>query len=692
MQSIKKQLILVMLLILIVPLVVSNFISYYFITDKYQEQIRNNHLTIASSISENVSAFIDKAYLITEEIADNNDIKSFIPQDQKPVLTNNIKRNPYFDLLFVQNTKGIQTARNTGKLGDRSSRWWFKKIISDKEPFVSKSYFSLSGGIPVTSIFVPIYNNSKLMGIIGSDIKLNKLQEMVEKYSLGKGSYICIIDGEGVVIAHPDKNQVSNLYNYKTLTKTEKIIDSNGNFLLDSNGHPQEEVSSIELPDKLRTITEKALNGENGFVEYTSNNGQTVFSAYEPIILPGHSDNWAIITVQNKSDALAFVRGVGLQNAIIALALIIIVIFIALTVSNRITNPIITLLKLMDEASKGNLTVMSTDKSKSEVGRLSQGFNILLDNTRKLIGKIDDVASSVTKSVEFLSKTTEETEISINEVAKSVTSVASAASDQAKEAETGLKASTNLSKELDIMANYIEESKNSSNTIYEANSMGLKAIESLSEKSEETDRIYSEIGEVIFNLNQKAHTIEEIVDTIMAISEQTNLLALNAAIEAARAGDAGKGFAVVAEEVRKLAENTAKSSNDVQDILSVIRKDINEAQDKMTYSETVISQQNSAVKNTMSTFDNILKETNNIVNQTNNISSSLKNVIESREQLMVVIENVSAISEETAASAQEVSASTEQQGAAISEINSLVDQLNKMIQDLETTIRAFKLS
>ncbi|WP_432666102.1 methyl-accepting chemotaxis protein [Wukongibacter baidiensis] len=692
MQSIKKQLVLVMLLILIVPLVVSNLISYYFITDKYHDQIRTNHLTIASSLSENVSTFIDKAYLITEEIADNNDIKNFVPEDQKPVLTSNIKRNPYFDLLFIQNAEGMQTARNAGNLGNRSSRWWFKKIMSDKKPFVSKSYFSLSGGIPVTSVFVPIYNDNKLMGIMGSDIKLGKLQEMVEKYNLGKGSYICIVDGEGVVIAHPDKEQVSNLYNYKTLTKTEKVTDSNGKYLLDSKGHPKEEVSEIELPDKLKEITEKALNGESDFVEYTNNDGQTVLSAYTPIVLPGHSDNWAIITVQNKSDALAFVKGVGKQNTIIAFALIIVVIFVALSVSNKITKPIVTLMQLMEEASTGNLTVKSTNKSKSEVGRLSQSFNILLDNTRQLIGKIDNVASSVTKSAEFLSKTTEETEVSINEVAQSVTSVASASSDQAKEAEAGLEASTNLSRELDIMANYIEQSKNSSNTIHEANSMGLKAIESLSEKSQETDKIYSEIGNVIFNLSQKAHTIEEIVETIMSISEQTNLLALNAAIEAARAGDAGKGFAVVAEEVRKLAENTAKSSNDVQSILSVIREDINKAQDKMTYSEGVINEQNSAVKNTMTTFDNISKETNNIVEQTSNISSSLKNVIESREQLMVVIENVSAISEETAASAEEVSAATEQQGAAISEIHSLVDQLNKMIHDLESTIKTFKLS
>ncbi len=692
MHSIKKQLIFVMLLILIVPLALSNLIGFYFVTERYQGQIKDNHSAIASSISENVSSFIDKAYIVTEELADNNDIKNFIPKNQEAVLKASIERNPYFDLLFIQNTTGMQTARNTGKLGDRSSRWWFKKFMSNKKPFVSKSYFSLSGGIPVTSVFVPIYKENRLMGILGSDIKLGKLQEMVEKYSLGEESYICIVDGEGVVIAHPQKEQVSNLYNYKTLTKTEKIIDSSGKILLDSNGHPKEEVSDIQIPSKLMEITEKALNGESGFVEYKSNHGETLLSSYTPIILPGHSDNWAIITVQKKAAALSFVNSVGLQNSIIALILIVLVVFIALGVSNKITKPIITLMKLMEEASTGDLTVKSSNKSKSEVGRLSQGFNILLDNTRQLIEKIDNVASSVTKSAEFLSKTTEETEVSINEVAHAVTSVASAASEQAKEAEAGLEASSSLSKELDVMAYYINESKNSSNSIYEANSMGLKAIESLSEKSKETDKIYSEIGKVIFNLSQRANTIEQIVETIMSISEQTNLLALNAAIEAARAGDAGKGFAVVADEVRKLAENTAKSSNDVQDILSAVKKDINEAQDKMNYSADIMSEQSLAVENTMNTFDNILSETNTIVEKTNSISSSLQTVIESRSQLMEVIENVSAISEETAASAQQVSASTEEQGAAISQINSLVEQLNKMIHDLESTIKTFKLN
>ncbi len=692
MQSIKKQLILIMLLILIVPIVALNLISYYFITHKYQSQIENNLLTITSSISENVSSFIDKAYFVTEEIVDNRDVKNFVPEDQKTVLINSIKRNPYFDLLFIQDTKGIQTAKNSGNLGDRSSRWWFKKIMSDKKPFVSKSYLSLTGGVPVTSVFLPIYNDNKFMGIMGSDIKLHELQEMVEKYNLGKGSYISIVDGEGVVIAHPDKEQVHNLYNYKTSTKTTKITGSDGKVIFDSQGNPKEEISEIEIPDKLKEITEKALSGEDGFAEYIDKDGETVVSAYAPVILPGYSDNWAIITVQKKSDALAFVTDVGVQNSIIALVLIVAVIFIAISVSNKITKPIITLMELTDKASTGDLTVKSTNQSKSEVGKLSQGFNTLLNNTRQLIGKIDNVASSVTKSADFLSRTTEETEISINEVAQSVTDVANAASDQAQEAETGLEASTKLSEELDIMANYIEESKVSSNRIYEANSMGLKVIESLSEKSQETDKVYSEIGQVIFNLSQKAHTIEQIVETIMSISEQTNLLALNAAIEAARAGDAGKGFAVVAEEVRKLAENTAQSSNDVQGILSVIREDIHRAQDKINHSENAINEQNNSVKDTMTTFNNILGEINNIIEQTNNISSSLKNVIENRDQLMAVIENVSAISEETAASAQEVSASTQQQGAAISEIHSLVAQLNKMIHDLETTIKSFKLS
>lgn len=132
-------------------------------------------------------------------------------------------------------------------------------MIEDKQPFVSKSYYSLTGNVAVTSVFIPIYDSSSnMLGIMGADIKLDVLQNIVEKFSNSKGFYAYIIDGEGVVIAHPDSKQVEELYNYRTLKKTVLVKDKNGEITKDEKGNQITELQDIKVTEKLREITEAA--------------------------------------------------------------------------------------------------------------------------------------------------------------------------------------------------------------------------------------------------------------------------------------------------------------------------------------------------------------------------------------------------------------------------------------------------
>lgn len=164
------------------------------------------------------------------------DVKEFISLEQRNILVDTGTRHPYFDLLYIQGIDGMQTASSSGENGDRSGRWWFKQIMSDTQPFVSKSYYSVTGNVPVTSVILPIYRQSELVGIIGADIKLGALQTMVEKFSRNENSYVCVIDGEGVIIAHTDKQKVSELYNYKTSQKTTLLKYGSGNIMKDDKG------------------------------------------------------------------------------------------------------------------------------------------------------------------------------------------------------------------------------------------------------------------------------------------------------------------------------------------------------------------------------------------------------------------------------------------------------------------------
>lgn len=181
---------------------------------------------------------MDGAFSMTEEISKNPSILTMNTDIQTPILADCVARNEYLELLYIQDTTGMQTGRSSGELADRSTRWWFTQTMDEKKSFISKSYYSVNTGMPCASIFFPMYASDDICGVFAVDIKLDYLQSIIEQFSdTDNGEYSFIIDGEGVVVAHPDNTQIEELYNYAALTKTVSRKDSNGNVMKDEEGN-----------------------------------------------------------------------------------------------------------------------------------------------------------------------------------------------------------------------------------------------------------------------------------------------------------------------------------------------------------------------------------------------------------------------------------------------------------------------
>jgi methyl-accepting chemotaxis protein len=573
MKSIKHQLIIIAILIVGIPFIISNLISDHYMSEHLKEQVYSSNEILAKTIGNSVYDYMAKSYALTEELTRSRGVSDFVPASQTEALKKTIEKNPYFDLFYIQDLKGDQTSRSSGKLANRADRWWFKQAMELKEPFITKSYLTTNGdNYAVNSIIYPIHNDkAELIGIMGADLKLEELQTIVERYSTEK-SYAYVLDGEGAVIAHPDKAQITEIYNYKAMTKTVKEKDSAGKIVTDDSGVPSTKTENIEVPDELKSITNAALNGEKGITQYVDTDKNKVISAYDTIKLPGTSGNWVVITVEKESDAFAAMYGIRNKNIIFGVILLILASIIVTLLSSKITKPILNIKALALRLSLYDFSEGVIVSGKDEIGQTGLALNTAQLNIKHLVQEILNNSMDMSASSEELSANVQEItsrmeiiDHSTSEIDKN-TQEASATSEEI----TASVEEVNSSME-ELSSKAMEGSGNAAQIKEKANAVRIAANKAL----EESNRIYKEKEKKILKAIEDGKVVDEIkimTDGIAAIAAQTNLLALNAAIEAARAGEQGKGFAVVAEEVRKLAEQSAKTVTTIQGTIAKVQE------------------------------------------------------------------------------------------------------------------------
>lgn len=202
-------------------IVIISVIIYVMFINFYDTKVTEDNDKTAGFIFNTIQNFIDGAYNVSSELVNNSEVFSMETEKQHSVFADSAERNTYIEMIYAQKLDGKQTGRSQGELGDRSNRWWFKDMIKNPRPFISKSYYSTSTKMPCTSIFMPINDKSGTMiGILGVDIKLEYIQNLIENFSDKKnGNYSFIIDGDGNVVAHPDTQCMEEVWNFKDLTK-----------------------------------------------------------------------------------------------------------------------------------------------------------------------------------------------------------------------------------------------------------------------------------------------------------------------------------------------------------------------------------------------------------------------------------------------------------------------------------------
>lgn len=619
MKTIRSQLVLVIAILALTPFIITNLVSYYLIATRFERHVHDNNLMFSVALSQNIQTFLEKAYAITETLALSDDIASMQHDRQQGVVSRVAGQNPYFDLLYAQGLDGMQTVRNRGELGNRANRWWFIKFMEEKKPFISKSYYSINGNVTTSSLFYPINDASgSLVGIMASDIKLDTIQKMVEGFNAGFGSYAYVVDGEGTVVAHPDKKIVSELYNYKTHKKTEIVYDAPGKAAIDAQGNTKTQEVDFQVPSELAQIIGEVLSGKQGIRTYAEADGTEIISAYTPIRLPGNSDTWAVITVQPKALAMNMVTNIGRTAIFGGIALIVLVFIVVFLVSMSITKPISFVSAAMENIAAGEI----------DAGSLSDAGS---SDTRKLLNRQDELGTLMV-AMQDLSGSLG----SIVNSIKTASTQVSSGSGQLSQMAQGLSQGSNeqaasieeLSASVEELASTIRQ--NADNTA-QADSLSRR----VAQNAEESGKAVSETVSSMKEIASKISIIEE-------IARQTNLLALNAAIEAARAGESGKGFAVVASEVRKLAERSQTAAGE-----------INELSKRST---TVATEAGTRLAELVPDIKKTAELIQEISAASNEQSSGADQIAKGVTQMDQVVQQTASSSEELAATAEELSA------------------------------------
>lgn len=352
---------------------------------------------------------------------------------------------------------------------------------------------------------------------------------------------------------------------------------------------------------------------------------------------------------------------------------------------------ILIIKKATEKCAEGDLTKNIVISSKDEFQQISGSINSMVKSFQLIVASNQKIAEEVSLSTNELTAVTEETAKATEQITLSMEDVSKIVEDQLIQTKSADKILSELSQNLQVIANSSNEVSQSSLFMSEQAKKGNKAVDQTIKQMGEINSAVIATEEVVNRLHLRSTNIRSIVEMITKIADQTNLLALNAAIEAARAGESGLGFSVVAVEVRKLAENSSESAKRIQQLINETLTDTQLAIKAMESVSRETAEGVTDVQKTKENFQTIFDSTKEVVSGIGKVATLSETMTGKLQQLTGSFDKVGKLSMQAESNTQQVAAATEEQLAAMEEISSTVADLNERARTLEKQIDHFKV-
>lgn len=385
------------------------------------------------------------------------------------------------------------------------------------------------------------------------------------------------------------------------------------------------------------------------------------------------------------------------QNMIMAI-LVGTALLLAGTLGFVLTRSIVKPLKVINRQlreiaeGRGDLSTELSIKSRDELAELAAAFNEMLANLRTILTKAVSTANQVATSSEQLSASAEQTTRATEHIVEATQFISVRADQEQEQLDEAIRAIAQMSADISTVSNGNEEVAKLALSASEASKQGAVSVNGVLQEMETIHDTVQNTTEVMQLLEQQSQQIGGITGMISEVANRTNLLALNASIEASRAGEHGRGFAVVALEIRKLAEQSKLSAQQITELIEDVRLRVSQAAVGMT---TVSAQAASGLVRTKQAnhmFQSIEASIEAVSTQVSDISQTTSELSETGRRVVEMAQSVAAASNQVAASCQNNSAATEEQLATMEEISSSTMELRKLAEDLNVMLQGFKLS
>ncbi len=356
------------------------------------------------------------------------------------------------------------------------------------------------------------------------------------------------------------------------------------------------------------------------------------------------------------------------------------------------TRPIHLMANATQEIAAGNLKLEEIKvKNKDEIGEMAASFNQMVANLRELIHQVSVNSQQVSAASEELNASAEQTSAATEHIALSIEQVATGAEQQVQSVAQTSEGINEMSRSIQHIAENAHDVYTTATVASEKASLGNKTTQTAVTQMSSIHRSIDDLGKVIKSLGEQSNRIGEIVQVISDISSQTNLLALNAAIEAARAGEQGRGFAVVADEVRKLAEQSSGSAEQIATLIHSIQEESNKAVESMAKATKEVGDGLTLVTTAGDSFADIQESIVVVTEKVGDVSAAAEQISAATQQMVQSVKVIADVAESSAANTENVSSATEEQLASMEEISASAQALSRMAESLEEVISKFKI-